>query len=71
MSKPETGRLLTVPAWPRHHGWPTERAMRHYIRLARTNGLHRAIHRVGRRVLIDEVEFFSWARARTNAGGMA
>lgn len=64
-------RLMTVSAWSRYHPWPTAPAMRHYIRLARTNGLERAIHRVGRRVLIDEAEFLSWARARTNAGGQA
>jgi hypothetical protein len=71
MNHQERSRLLTVPAWPRHHAWPTERAMRHYIRRANANGLSPAIHRVGRRVLIDEAEFFSWARARTKTGAKA
>lgn len=51
-------RLIPVPAWNQYHSWPPAGGMRHLIFNATTNGFARAFVRVGRRVLVDEAEFF-------------
>ena len=56
----EQRRLITVRDWPKYHPWPTSSAWRWYIFHAEKNGIGRCIRRVGRRVLIDEAEFFNW-----------
>ena len=53
-------RLYTVPDWPRVHTWPSTAGLRHLIFYARSNGFEKVLRRVGRRVLIDEAEFFQW-----------
>ena len=50
--------LIPVPKWNDHHPWPPPGGMRHLIFNAETNGFASAFKRVGRRVLVDEVEFF-------------
>jgi len=59
--------LIPVSRWAaRGHLYPaTDRAWRHLIRQASSNGLdyHGVIVRIGRRVLIDEAAFLRWARA--------
>lgn len=59
-------RLIPVAAWSDHHPWPTVGGMRHIVFNARTNGFESCIRRIGRRVLIDESEFF---RCVDNIGG--
>lgn len=53
-------RLLTVSQWNQFYPWPTPAGLRHLIFYAKTNGFHQVMRRVGRRVLIDEAEFFRW-----------
>lgn len=53
-------RLIPANDWPNYHAWPPLGGLRHLIFNAQTNGFARVIRRVGRRVLIDEQEFFAW-----------
>lgn len=56
-------RLIPVPDWNKHHDWPPVGGLRHLIFNAERNGFARVIRRVGRRVLIDEAEFFRWTKS--------
>lgn len=51
-------RILPVNKWP--HPWPSQSGLRHMIFNAEKTGFDRCIRRIGRRVLIDEAEFFKW-----------
>lgn len=57
--KQPSTRLIPVPEWDKHHSWPPIGGLRHLIFHADTNGFATAFKRVGRRVLIDEREFFA------------
>jgi hypothetical protein len=68
MEKPSTSpspssRLIPVSKWPEFHPWPPPGGLRHLIFHARENGFSAAVVRIGRRVLIDEAAFFTWAKA--------
>jgi len=52
--------LFTIKNWPEKHKWPTESGLRYLVFNAHKNGFDSVIRRVGRRVLIDEREFFTW-----------
>lgn len=45
----------------------SENALRWHVFHAKSNGLDRAIVRVGRRVLIDEIEFSRWLESKRQA----
>lgn len=60
-------KLIPVPEWNQHHSWPPQGGLRHLIFNQKTNGFDKAFKRVGRRVLVDEVEFFA-AVDRQNGG---
>ena len=63
-ASPETPpRLIPVPRWNDHHDWPPPGGLRHLIFHSATNGFSRAFVRVGRRVLVDEHEFFAAVQA--------
>ena len=51
-------KLIPVTKWGDHHDWPPKGGLRHLIFHEETNGFKSAFKRVGRRVLIDEAEFF-------------
>ncbi len=53
-------RIIPVTQWNEHHAWPPQGGLRHLIFNASTNGFDKVIKRAGRRVLIDEREFFKW-----------
>ena len=53
-------RYIPVPKWNDYHDWPPPGGLRHLIFFSEVNGFNRVIKRVGRRVLIDEAEFFQW-----------
>ena len=59
MEKNET-RLIPVNDWNQHHVWPPAGGLRHLIFHAKRNGFDAVVRRVGRRVLINEAEFFRW-----------
>jgi hypothetical protein len=54
-----SNRLIPIPEWNQHHSWPPLGGLRHLIFHEKTNGFASAFKRVGRRVLIDEAEFFA------------
>lgn len=54
-------RLIPVTKWNEFHPWPSVSALRHYIFWAKDNGFDTVVRRCGRRVLIDESAFFTWA----------
>lgn len=60
-------KLIPVPEWNQHHSWPPQGGLRHLIFNEKTNGFAKAFKRVGRRVLVDEAEFFA-AVDRQNGG---
>lgn len=59
-------RLIPILKWP--HEWPSQGGLRHMVFNQKTNGFDSAFKRVGRRVLIDEAEFFKCVE-RMNEGG--
>ena len=59
-----TRGLYTVRQIAERHPWATESALRSLIFRSDANGLSRAIRRVGRRVLFDEVELVAWIDAQ-------
>jgi hypothetical protein len=63
-------RLIPVPKWNECHGWPPQGGLRHLIFHAESNGFKSAFKRVGRRVLVDEAEFFRCVE-RNNVRGSA
>ncbi len=62
-----SNRLIPVPEWNNHHSWPPQGGLRHLIFNAETNGFETAFKRIGRRVLVDETEFFACIE-RQNGG---
>lgn len=60
-------KLIPVPKWNEHHDWPPLGGLRHLIFNSDKNGFGSAFLRVGRRVLIDENEFFRCVE-RMNGG---
>jgi len=59
-------RLIPVPDWNKHHSWPPQGGLRHLIFNKETNGFSSAFKKVGRRVLIDEAEFFACVDRQNN-----
>lgn len=59
-SRQANTRLLTISQWTREHNWPPQGGLRYLIFNEKTNGFHKVIKRIGKRVLIDENAFFEW-----------
>lgn len=53
-------RYLSCADSCKEHSWPPLGGLRHLIFHAATNGFHKVIRRCGRRILINEQEFFRW-----------
>jgi hypothetical protein len=66
-------RLIPVAKWNQYHEWPTVGTIRNWIFRENFNGLHKAVKRIGRRVLLDEKLFFEWLQDQevNNVGKMA
>lgn len=62
-------RLIPVAGWPKFHLWPSVAGLRALIFNSRQNGFEKCLRRCGRRILIDEAEFFMWLDARKENGG--
>jgi hypothetical protein len=62
-----TTRLIPAANWNDYHVWPPPGGLRHLIFNAQTNGFVSAFKRVGRRVLVDEAEFFRCVDANNQA----
>jgi hypothetical protein len=57
-------KLIPVKDWPKLHPWPTEAGLRNLIYNKDKNGFNTVIHKVGKRILIDELAFFNWIEAQ-------
>ena len=67
-SAPSAGtRLIPLTQWNEYHPWPPPGGLRHLVFHERTNGFHTVIRKVGRRVLLDEQEFFNWIDRQNQA----
>lgn len=64
--QPSRPRLVPVNDWARYHPWPPVGGLRHLIFHAETNGFKTAFIRVGKRVLVNESEFFACANRCTH-----
>lgn len=51
-------RFIPITKWHEHHDWPSEAGLRHLRFHCKTNGFEKAFVKSGRRVLVDEGEFF-------------
>ncbi len=60
-------RLIPLTDWNQHHAWPPIGGLRHLVFFESTNGFHKVVRRVGRRVLIDEAAFFAWVNCNGGA----
>ena len=56
-------RLIPLTEWQKYHSWPPIGGLRHLVFHEKTNGFHRVVRRVGRRVLLDEAAFFGWVNS--------
>jgi hypothetical protein len=54
-------KLIPLTEWPEHHAWPPIGGLRWLVFHSATNGFARAFVRVGKRILVDEAEFFRCA----------
>jgi len=61
-------RLIPVTRWNDYHDFPALGGLPHLIFHEHTNGFHKVVRRVGRRVLIDEKAFFEWVDEINNKG---
>ena len=53
-------RLIPVTLWNNYHDWPPIGGLRHLIFHEKENGFDKVVKRCGRRVIIDEKQFFEW-----------
>ncbi len=60
MIKPEGRRLIPLTDWPQFHSYPPIGGLRALVFNGKTNGFNKVIRRIGKRVLIDEAEYFKW-----------
>lgn len=68
MATQYTNKLIPVPEWKLHHSWPPIGGLRNMIFHEETNGFKSAFKRVGRRILIDEAEFFACIDRKNKVG---
>lgn len=64
----ETRRLIPLVEWNAYHSWPPLGGLRYLVFHSASNGFHRVVRKIGRRVLIDESAFFNWVEAQQGGG---
>lgn len=62
-------RLLTVSQFVEKHSWATKGGLRGLLFNRKKNGLDVAVVRLGRRLLLDEEQFFQWLESRGREAG--
>lgn len=67
--KQKERKLIPLVEWPKMHTWPPLGGLRHLVFHAKANGFDRVIRRIGKRILIDEQEFFNWVDGQQEKGG--
>lgn len=68
---PDVPRYLTVPQFAKKHPAFPVGSLRDLIFYAPFNGLNdmEVIHRVGAKILIDEIKFFEWVATNPSSTG--
>lgn len=56
----DTRKLIPLTAWSATHNYPPLGQLRALVFHSKTNGFDKVIRRVGKRILIDETEYFRW-----------
>lgn len=59
-------KLIPITQWNNYHPWPSQAGLRWLVFNEKTNGFNKVVCRAGRRVLIDELEFFKWAKSNND-----
>lgn len=62
-------RLLTVSQFVEKHSWATKGGLRALLFNRKKNGLDAAVVRLGRKLLLDEEQFFQWLESRGREAG--
>ena len=69
MNTKQQPKLIPLTKWNDDHAWPPLGGLRHLVFHEDTNGFKSAFLRVGKRVLINETEFFCCIDRINNVGG--
>lgn len=64
-------RLIPLTDWNQHHPWPPQGGLRHLMFHRESNGFARAFVKCGRRVLVNETEFFNCISRNGHHGASA
>ena len=57
-------RLIPLSQWNKFHVWPTTASLRRMLRKGKETGFDKVIIRVGKRIIIDEQQFFIWVKSQ-------
>jgi len=68
IDNPKERKLIPLTEWPKIHTWPPLGGLRHLVFHAKANGFDNVIRRIGKRILIDEQEFFNWVDDQQEKG---
>ena len=68
LHRPGQHRLRTVQQFCQEHAAFTIGGLRWLLFHRETNGLNKAVVKIGRRVLIDEDKFFEWVMQQNSPG---
>ena len=60
--------LVSVDEFVKRHSWATRGGMRQLLFNRASNGLDRAVVRLGRKLLLDEAAVFEWLDERGREG---
>ena len=60
-------RYIPIVKWTKYHDWPTLGGIRGIMKQSASNGSEKAFKRIGRKILVDETEFFKWMETQQNA----
>lgn len=68
-SSPPQKRFIPLSKWPDFHPWPPLGGLRSLVFNAKERGFQKCFTRAGRRILIDESEFFQWLENQKETSG--
>lgn len=60
-------RLIPLTKWNQYHIWPSVAGLRHLVAHAKEKNFEDVVVKVAGRVLINEEQFFTWAK-QVNGG---
>jgi hypothetical protein len=59
-------RYIPIVKWNKYHDWPSVNGLRGIMRDSASNGSNKVFKRVGRKIVVDENQFFEWMETQTN-----